>query len=183
MRVCSVRMLMSNASNIRYNSFLQLHNIYVECSKKEIEILEAELNKIDGKTVEDPKPKADEKEIENFDLQEPTMISIPQLPLPYQPGGGGPSSAGGVGNINYLSSADEILNTEFSPPDRYFTVSAVLGRLKEPLNLPVMANVDAMEVEETEQVKAKKQMMLAKQQVRDVIDHACSWNARRMIVS
>ena len=63
------------------------------------------------------------------------MISIPRLPLPYQPGG-----EPGKGHINYLDSADAMLETEFSPPDRYFAISALLGRLREPMKLPYPPN-------------------------------------------
>ena len=129
--------------------------------KKEIEQLEAELNALDGKP--DSKPASEEtcdENKDNFGLQEPTMISIPQLPLPYQPAGGGP---GGVGNKNYLSSVDEIFNTEFTPPDRYFTVSALLGRLKEPLKLPLHPN-RALKVEENEHMVKKRKIILDKQQ-------------------
>lgn len=105
------------------------------------------------------------QDIHNLGIKEPTTISIPQLPLPYQPGGGGSVSSGGVGHINYLSSVDEILATEFTPPDRYFTVSAVLGRLKEPMKLPTNGAV----VDETEQTIAKRKLMLIKQQVRTKI--------------
>ena len=59
-------------------------------------------------------------------LVEPS-IAIPLLPTPYQPGGG---------TINYLDNVESILGTDFSPPDRYFTVSALLGRLRLPLKLP-----------------------------------------------
>ena len=55
------------------------------------------------------------------------MIAIPRLPGPYQPG----RSA-----VNYLDDVDAMLATEFAPPDRYFTVSALLGRLRDPLRLP-----------------------------------------------
>ena len=41
-----------------------------------------------------------------------------------------------MGQINYLSSVDAMLATEFAPPDRYFTVSALLGRLRDPMKLP-----------------------------------------------
>ena len=63
------------------------------------------------------------------------MKSIPRLPLPYQPGG-----EPGKGHINYLDSADAMLETEFSPPDRYFAISALLGRLREPMKLPYPPN-------------------------------------------
>jgi hypothetical protein len=132
--------------------------------QKELELLEAELDVLDGK---DAKPKVGDGSLtdeskDNFGLNEPTML-LPLLPLPYQPRGGGPE---GVGNKNYLSTVDEILKTEFTPPDRYFTVSAVLGRLKDPLKLPVISNPNSMQLEETEQVIAKRQIMLEKQQVR-----------------
>jgi len=38
--------------------------------------------------------------------------------------------------INFLTSASSILSTELAPPDRYFTVSSLLGRLREPLDVP-----------------------------------------------
>ena len=64
-------------------------------------------------------------------LKEPKMTAIPGLPPQYQPGSG---------HINYLDSVDACLATEFSPPDRYFTISALLGRLREPLKLPLPPN-------------------------------------------
>jgi hypothetical protein len=140
--------------------------------KKEIEILEAELG-ID-KDAKDDEAKSNDDHAghsNNFGLEEPTMISIPQLPRPYQPGGGGTPSNGGVGSINFLSNVDEMLATEFTPPDRYFTVSAVLGRLKDPMKLPLPPNsqlgaVAALGGEETEQMRKRRKMMLDKQQVR-----------------
>lgn len=39
-------------------------------------------------------------------------------------------------NPNYLTSVEEILATELTPPDRYFTVSALFGRLRDPLSIP-----------------------------------------------
>lgn len=68
-------------------------------------------------------------------LIESTMIPIPRLPIPYQPGG-----EPGRGHINYLDSADAMLETEFSPPDRYFAISALLGRLRDPMKLPYPPN-------------------------------------------
>ena len=68
-------------------------------------------------------------------LVEPSM-AIPTLPTPYQPGGG---------VINYLDSIEDILGTDFSPPDRYFTVSALLGRLRIPLKLPATTSAAAAE--------------------------------------
>jgi len=37
---------------------------------------------------------------------------------------------------NYLPSADKIIASDLSPLDRYFTVSALLGRLREPFDTP-----------------------------------------------
>ncbi|KAL7470107.1 hypothetical protein ACHAXS_011698 [Conticribra weissflogii] len=91
-------------------------------SNNDIPAEESKTNNKHGKKGENVKNKNDYD-----DLQEPTMISIPQLPSPYQPGGG---------RINYLDSADAMLATEFAPPDRYFTVSALMGRLRDPLKLP-----------------------------------------------
>mmetsp|Transcript_7072 Transcript_7072/g.12811 ORF Transcript_7072/g.12811 Transcript_7072/m.12811 type:complete len:257 (+) Transcript_7072:700-1470(+) len=67
------------------------------------------------------------------------MISIPLLPMPYQPGGGQQQNNNN-GHINYLESVDAMLHTEFAPPDRYFTVSALLGRLRDPMKLPYPPN-------------------------------------------
>ncbi|KAL7519806.1 hypothetical protein ACHAWX_004562 [Stephanocyclus meneghinianus] len=139
-------------------------------SKKEIEILEAELGIAKDANEDEAKSNDDHAgQSDNFGLEEPTMISIPQLPLPYQPGGGGMPSDGGVGSINFLSNVDEMLATEFTPPDRYFTVSAVLGRLKDPMKLPLPPNtpvgaVGALGGEETELIRKRMKMMLDKQQ-------------------
>lgn len=127
--------------------------------KKEIELLEAKLTGERGNSKTNGTSNGDSIH-ENFGLQEPTMISIPTLPLQYQPGGGGTD---GVGNKNYLSSADEILSTEFTPLDRYFTISAVMGRLKDPLKLPPPNSV-ALGAEETETMVKKRKIMLDKQQ-------------------
>ena len=142
----------------------ELELIYKEATvcefglKKEIELLEAKLNGDCGNPNTNKTSNGDSIH-ENFGLEEPTMISIPTLPLPYQPGGGG---ADGVGNKNYLSSVDEILSTEFTPLDRYFTVSAVIGRLKDPLKLPP-PNSAALGAEETEAEEKKRKNMLDKQ--------------------
>ena len=93
--------------------------------------------------------------------------------MPYQPGG-----EPGKGHINYLSSVDEMLATEFAPPDRYFTVSALLGRLRDPMKLPYppnsrMHNTAAAAANnnnkkgkknDTEAEKKKKRLALEKQQ-------------------
>lgn len=107
-----------------------------------------------------------------MDLEEPKMSSIPLLPAPYQPGGG---------PVNHLESVDAMLQTEFAPPDRYFTVSALIGRLRDPMKLPHPPNARVLHSKsvgaggvtsnaagnggETEQEKKRKQTLLEKQQV------------------
>lgn len=104
-------------------------------SEKEIEILEAEIG-INNSSKKKTNDKQKEKDkLSSSPLKEPTMIAIPLLPMPYQPGG-----EPGKGHINYLSSVDAMLETEFAPPDRYFTISALLGRLRDPLKLPYPPN-------------------------------------------
>lgn len=58
----------------------------------------------------------------------PGMPPIPTaIPSAYDPHSKGP---------NHLSTADEILFTELTPLDRYFCISALLGRLRDPLHTP-----------------------------------------------
>ena len=58
----------------------------------------------------------------------PGMPAIPTaIPSAYDPHSKGP---------NHLSTADEILFTELTPLDRYFCISALLGRLRDPLHTP-----------------------------------------------
>ncbi|KAL3768834.1 hypothetical protein ACHAWU_006935 [Discostella pseudostelligera] len=105
--------------------------------EREIDILEKEI----GICTKSPKQSNQKKQsvppppLPLSPLVETTMISIPRLPMPYQPGG-----EPGKGHINYLDSADAMLETEFSPPDRYFAISALLGRLREPMKLPYPPN-------------------------------------------
>lgn len=116
--------------------------------EREIELLEAEIGiseqqnnddddggNSNNNKKNDKKRKANNEELLNSPegLQEPS-IAIPLLPTPYQPGGG---------TQNYLDDVDGILGTEFSPPDRYFTVSALLGRLRVPLKLPATTSAAA----------------------------------------
>lgn len=106
--------------------------------EKEIEILEAEIgivNTEQKKSSDDNQKKDKEPYSSSSPLKEPTMISIPLLPMPYQPGG-----EPGKAHINYLDNVDAMLTTEFAPPDRYFTVSALLGRLRDPMKLPYPPN-------------------------------------------
>jgi hypothetical protein len=111
--------------------------------EKEIELLEREIGihhndnntkkrKIDDNTNNNHHPNNNSL-MEQSLLVEPS-IAIPLLPTPYQPGGG---------STNYLDSVQSILATDFSPPDRYFTVSALLGRLRIPLKLPATTSAAA----------------------------------------
>lgn len=79
-----------------------------------------------------------------------------------------------------------MLATEFVPPDRYFTVSALMGRLRDPLKLPHPPNAVKDSGEngggggvgrgsgaagngnggESEQEKKKRRIAMEKQQVR-----------------
>mmetsp|Transcript_48691 Transcript_48691/g.146739 ORF Transcript_48691/g.146739 Transcript_48691/m.146739 type:complete len:573 (-) Transcript_48691:622-2340(-) len=45
-----------------------------------------------------------------------------------------------IGDSSHFSTANEILASDLTPPDRYFTVSALLGRLREPLDTPLPPN-------------------------------------------
>ncbi len=55
-------------------------------------------------------------------------LAIPIIPPEYD--------ATNVTAQNYLSTAEKIISSELSPLDRYFTVSALLGRLREPFDTP-----------------------------------------------
>ena len=120
---------MSGCFDISYFSAIFI----AECSEREIETLEREIG-ISHKTLKpvndqpkSPPPLSPSKEVK--------MVPIPRLPMPYQPGG-----EPGKGHINYLDSAEAMLETEFAPPDRYFAISALLGRLRDPLKLPFPPN-------------------------------------------
>lgn len=58
----------------------------------------------------------------------PVLLHTPIIPPEYD--------ATNTSTNNYLSSTDQILATELSPLDRYFTVSALLGRMREPFHTP-----------------------------------------------
>eukprot|EP00986_Skeletonema_menzelii_P019266 scaffold27390_cov154-Skeletonema_menzelii.AAC.2 len=141
--------------------------------EKEIELLEREIGieggpnskkrklNDDGNNNNDESSTIDSPE----QLVEPSM-TIPTLPTPYQPGGG---------VINYLETIEEILGTDFSPPDRYFTVSALLGRLRIPLKLPATTSAAAAEAAaiaaagtKTTVVKSKKEEMEAEKKAKQI---------------
>ncbi len=56
---------------------------------------------------------------------------------------------------NFLSSARDILNTELTPLDRYFTVSSILGRLREPLETPLIPHMNGNTAGENPKKKNK----------------------------
>jgi hypothetical protein len=137
--------------------------------EKEIELLEAELvgeqqqhndnnNKKKRKRVEeDGSNDVNSGNNSPEQLQEPS-ISIPLLPTPYQPGGT---------TINFLDNVNDILSTEFSPPDRYFTISALLGRLRVPLKLPATTSAAALDAASANiTFKSKKEEMEAERKAK-----------------
>jgi len=139
-------------------------------SEREIETLEREI----GINTKRQKSENDNDQQSETPLTEPTMISIPLLPMPYQPGG-----EPGKGHINYLDSVDAMLETEFAPPDRYFTISALLGRLRDPMKLPYPPNSRLLAAKttvakgkknDTESEKKKKRLALKKQQALLLLD-------------
>lgn len=143
-------------------------------SEREIETLERELGIKSKRHKSDNKTQNDKEASSSSPLKEPTMISIPLLPVPYQPGG-----EPGKGHINYLDSVDAMLETEFAPPDRYFTVSALLGRLRDPMKLPYPPNSRLLAAKTTvakgkksnsESEKKKKRLALEKQQALLLLD-------------
>jgi hypothetical protein len=97
----------------------------IECEKallKEIEILEAKLSESSSSAV-------DESQIINTKSEGgevPSRPIIPIIPPEYD--------ATLNNSSNFLSTANDILNYELSPLDRYFTVSSLLGRLREPFD-------------------------------------------------
>lgn len=86
--------------------------------EKEIEILEAAV-KGEGPILDDTKTAS-------------PLPPVAGIPREYDPTKTGP---------NYLSSAKDILTTDLTPLDRYFTVSSLIGRLREPLDTPSIPQV------------------------------------------
>ena len=106
--------------------------------EKEIELLESEIGIEKRKTEEDDNNNNNNPPVDSPEQLVEPSIAIPLLPTPYQPGGGA---------TNYLDSVEQILATDFSPADRYFTVSALLGRLRVPLKLPATTSAAAVAAE------------------------------------
>lgn len=84
--------------------------------EKEIEILEAAA-KGEGPISDDPNV--------------PLKIGVPRE---YDPTTTGP---------NYLSTAKDILATDLTPLDRYFSVSSLIGRLRDPLDTPLVQQLES----------------------------------------
>mmetsp|Transcript_2870 Transcript_2870/g.5386 ORF Transcript_2870/g.5386 Transcript_2870/m.5386 type:complete len:332 (+) Transcript_2870:107-1102(+) len=91
--------------------------------KKEIEILEAALA---AQTDTDQDETGEEQN--GGSLNTSPIPVIPVIPPEYD--------ATNTSVNNYLPTADKILDCELSPLDRYFTVSALIGRLREPFDTP-----------------------------------------------
>jgi hypothetical protein len=70
---------------------------------------------------------------------------------------------------NYLSSAGEILATDLTPIDKYFTVSSILGRLRDPLDTPLIPQLGAQGNAATENPKKKNKATNAAQQARQKV--------------
>ena len=74
---------------------------------------------------------------------------------------------------NYLPSTERIMQTELSPLDRYFTVSALLGRLREPFDTPPpphsgLARARLASIAALERKKTKTKNNLTAQQTRRI---------------
>ena len=91
--------------------------------RKEIEILEAAVA-AQPDIAEDQNMNEDEVPI----ATNLTTPLIPLIPPEYD--------ATNTSVNNYLPTAEKILSSESSPLDRYFTVSALIGRLREPFDTP-----------------------------------------------
>jgi hypothetical protein len=161
---------------------LPMHELHVivkeamaceDALEREIETLERELN---IKSSDSKKSSKEEDASPLSPLKEPVMNPIPLLPIVYQPNGG---------DVNYLASVDDILDTEFTPPDRYFTISALLGRLREPLKLPhppnsrLHAHPLSIKTKKNDPVseERKKQLALEKQQALLALDKDVAYHA------
>lgn len=92
--------------------------------EKEIAILEAAIA-AHPDTSED---QVDQGAQEGTNAVAPTVPTIPLIPPEYD--------ATNTSVNNYLPTADKIISSELSPLDRYFTVSALIGRLREPFDTP-----------------------------------------------
>ena len=69
---------------------------------------------------------------------------LASLPREYDPTSNGP---------NHLSKLADILATELTPLDRYFTVSSLMGRLRDPLDTPMIPQLRAAENAANENTK------------------------------
>ena len=79
----------------------------------------------------------------------PGMPPIPTaIPSAYDPNSKGP---------NHLSTVDQILFTELTPLDRYFCISALLGRLRDPLHTPPPPHSALAKVRQRQSIKAVEQ--------------------------
>jgi hypothetical protein len=102
--------------------------------KKEIEILEAALA-AQPETEQDDKAKEDDNE-GSVDATKASVTSSSSTTIPVIPVIPPQYDATNTSVDNYLPTADKIVACELSPLDRYFTVSALIGRLREPFDTP-----------------------------------------------
>ena len=139
MSIDNVPVLSSDEEELMYETIFRLtdglpaHELQqtleeaIECEKallKEIEILEADL------ASSSPSSTLGGSNNTNYKIDEgivPSRPIIPVIPPEYD--------ATANNTSNFLSTTEEILNCELSPLDRYFTVSSLLGRLREPFDI------------------------------------------------
>ena len=100
-----------------------------------------------------PQPDEMEKKIRSEKVVDPnlTTTSTSILPTEYNP------NLQSQVNVNFLSTTEDILATVFAPHDRYFTLSALLGRLREPLTTPPTPHSQKHSLESFEQLKKAAQ--------------------------
>lgn len=91
---------------------------------------------------------------------ESKRAAIPTIPREYDPLSKGP---------NHITSAKDILATDFSPLDRYFTVSSILGRLKDPLDIPLVSKIEEATAFNNENPKKKNKTSNSLQQNRQKV--------------
>ena len=91
---------------------------------------------------------------------ESKRAAVPTIPREYDPLSKGP---------NHITSAKDILATDFSPLDRYFTVSSILGRLKDPLDIPLVSKIEEATAINNENPKKKNKTSNSLQQNRQKV--------------
>lgn len=85
---------------------------------------------------------------------------IPTIPREYDPLSKGP---------NHITTTKDILATDFSPLDRYFTISSILGRLRDPLDMPLVPKIEGATATNNENPKKKNKTSNSVQQNRQKV--------------